>query len=159
MTIPDTTSAEAIDHYVVERDSREQGTAWRDVRLSVIALPPVADTFTMPTVSSEPRACRHRSIRSSSDGRRRRLMRETKKSVITIANEVGVCVLAGSTCVACSQARPALFLVAAAALLLLFIGIHNAWTPSHITSCEPGKQPEIKQPTKTEGNSGLMRDI
>jgi len=27
----------------------------------------------------------------------------------------------------CSQARPALFLVAAAALLLLFIGIHNGW--------------------------------
>ena len=35
--------------------------------------------------------------------------------------------LAGSAFAAHSHARPALFLVAAAALLLLFIGIHNAW--------------------------------
>jgi hypothetical protein len=35
--------------------------------------------------------------------------------------------LAGSAFVATSQARPAMFLVAAASLLLLFIGIHNAW--------------------------------
>ena len=35
--------------------------------------------------------------------------------------------LATSACVAYSQARPALFFVAAASLLLLFIGIHNAW--------------------------------
>jgi hypothetical protein len=35
--------------------------------------------------------------------------------------------LGASACVAHSHARPALFLVAAAALLLLFIGIHNAW--------------------------------
>jgi len=35
--------------------------------------------------------------------------------------------LAGSACAAPSHARPALFLVAAAVLLLLFIGIHNAW--------------------------------
>jgi hypothetical protein len=35
--------------------------------------------------------------------------------------------LAGSACAACSYPRPALFLVGAAALLLLFIGIHNAW--------------------------------
>ena len=32
-----------------------------------------------------------------------------------------------SACAAHSHARPVLFLVAAAALLLLFIGIHNAW--------------------------------
>jgi len=32
-----------------------------------------------------------------------------------------------SACVAHSHARPALFLVAAAVLLLLFTGIHNAW--------------------------------
>ena len=52
MTIPDTTSAEAIDHYVVgKRIAASKGTAWRDVRLSVIALPPVADVFTMPTVT------------------------------------------------------------------------------------------------------------
>ena len=35
--------------------------------------------------------------------------------------------LAISACVAQSHARPALFLVAGAALVLLFIGIHNAW--------------------------------
>jgi len=35
--------------------------------------------------------------------------------------------LAVSTCVAQSHARPALFLVAAAGLVLLFVGIHNAW--------------------------------
>jgi hypothetical protein len=36
-------------------------------------------------------------------------------------------VLAISAYAAHSHARPALFLVGAAALLLLFIGIHNAW--------------------------------
>jgi hypothetical protein len=36
-------------------------------------------------------------------------------------------ILAGSACAAYSHPRPALFLVGAAALLLLFIGIHNAW--------------------------------
>jgi hypothetical protein len=35
--------------------------------------------------------------------------------------------LAGSACAAYAQPRPALFLTGAAALLLLFIGIHNAW--------------------------------
>jgi len=35
--------------------------------------------------------------------------------------------LAVSAFMARSNARPALFLVGAAALLLLFIGIHNAW--------------------------------
>ena len=35
--------------------------------------------------------------------------------------------LAASACAACSHPRPVLFLVGAAALLLLFIGIHNAW--------------------------------
>jgi hypothetical protein len=35
--------------------------------------------------------------------------------------------LAASACAAYSYPRPALFLVGAAALLLLFIGIHNAW--------------------------------
>jgi hypothetical protein len=35
--------------------------------------------------------------------------------------------MAASACVAHSHERPALFLVAASALLLLFIGIHNAW--------------------------------
>jgi hypothetical protein len=36
-------------------------------------------------------------------------------------------VLAGSACLAYAQAHPALFGVGAGALLLLFIGIHNAW--------------------------------
>jgi hypothetical protein len=35
--------------------------------------------------------------------------------------------LAAATCVAYFQLRLALFLVGAAALLLLFVGIHNAW--------------------------------
>ncbi len=35
--------------------------------------------------------------------------------------------LAVSACAAYSDPRPALFLVEAAALLLLFVGIHNAW--------------------------------
>jgi hypothetical protein len=35
--------------------------------------------------------------------------------------------LAVSACVAWSRARPALFAVGAATLLLLFVGIHNAW--------------------------------
>ncbi len=35
--------------------------------------------------------------------------------------------LAGSACAAFSYPRPALFVVGAAALLLLFGGIHNAW--------------------------------
>jgi hypothetical protein len=35
--------------------------------------------------------------------------------------------LAGSACVEASHVEIALFLVAAASLLLLFIGIHNAW--------------------------------
>ena len=60
--------------------------------------------------------------------------------------------LAGSTCVACAHARPALFLVAAAALLLLFIGIHNAWDAvTYHVLVSRGKQSEIKQTTKTEG--------
>jgi hypothetical protein len=36
-------------------------------------------------------------------------------------------VLGVSACVACSHERPALFGVGAAVMLLLFIGIHNAW--------------------------------
>jgi methylphosphotriester-DNA--protein-cysteine methyltransferase len=93
MTIPDTTSAEAIDHYVVgKRIAASRGTAWRDVRLSVIALPPVADVFTMPTVFKRATGMppSQYQIKLRMDAARR-LMRETKKSVITIANEVGVC--------------------------------------------------------------------
>jgi len=45
--------------------------------------------------------------------------------------------LAGSAFAARSHARPALFLVGAAALLLLFVGIHNAWdTVTHLVFVE-----------------------
>ncbi|HEY2964258.1 MAG TPA: hypothetical protein VGJ37_17680 [Pyrinomonadaceae bacterium] len=40
---------------------------------------------------------------------------------------VAYAMLAISALVARAQARPALFIVAAATLLLLFVGIHNAW--------------------------------
>jgi hypothetical protein len=40
---------------------------------------------------------------------------------------VAYAALAASACVAQANARPALFTAAVAALLLLFIGIHNAW--------------------------------
>jgi hypothetical protein len=41
--------------------------------------------------------------------------------------------LAGSAYAAHSRARPALFIVGAASLLLLFVGIHNAWdTVTHL---------------------------
>lgn len=52
MPTPDSTSAEAIDHYVVGRKiAASRGPAWQDVRLSVLALPPVAETFTMPATT------------------------------------------------------------------------------------------------------------
>jgi hypothetical protein len=45
--------------------------------------------------------------------------------------------LAGSAFAARSSARTALFIVGAAALLLLFIGIHNAWdTVTHLVFVE-----------------------
>jgi hypothetical protein len=50
---------------------------------------------------------------------------------------VAYAILAGSAFVARSSARTALFLVGAAALLLLFIGIHNAWdTVTHLVFIE-----------------------
>ena len=52
MPVPDTTSAEALDRYVVgKKIAASKGPAWRDVQLSVLALPPVADVFTMPAVT------------------------------------------------------------------------------------------------------------
>ena len=52
MPAPETTSAEAIDHYVVGRTvAASRGPAWQDVRLAVISLPPVAETFTMPATT------------------------------------------------------------------------------------------------------------
>lgn len=50
--VPDSTSAEAWDDYNVgKRILVSSGPAWRDVRLSVFELPPVAETFTMPAVT------------------------------------------------------------------------------------------------------------
>jgi hypothetical protein len=54
--------------------------------------------------------------------------------------------LAGSAYVVHSHARPALFLVGAAALLLLFVGIHNAWdaVTYHVFN-KTGEQPKAEQ--------------
>jgi AraC family transcriptional regulator len=52
MPVPETTSAEAIDHYASgTRIAASKGPAWKDVQLSVLALPPVAEVFTMPAVT------------------------------------------------------------------------------------------------------------
>jgi hypothetical protein len=55
--------------------------------------------------------------------------------------------LAVSACAAHSLERPALFLVAAAALLLLFIGIHNAWDiVTYHVFVQKRKQREVEPP-------------
>ncbi len=52
MPVPHTTSAEALDRYAMgRRIVVGQGPAWQDIRLSVMALPPVSDIFTMPAVT------------------------------------------------------------------------------------------------------------
>jgi len=52
MPIPETTSAEALDRYAVgKKIACGRRPAWRDVQLSVMALPPVAEVFTMPAVT------------------------------------------------------------------------------------------------------------
>jgi len=52
MPVPDTTSAEAIDRYAIgKKIAFSHGPAWRDLQLSVMALPPVAESFTMPAVT------------------------------------------------------------------------------------------------------------
>ncbi|HEY9250362.1 MAG TPA: hypothetical protein VIO38_14580, partial [Rariglobus sp.] len=52
MPVPDSTSAEAIDHYVAgKKIAASRGPAWQDVRLSVLALPPVTGIFTMPATT------------------------------------------------------------------------------------------------------------
>jgi hypothetical protein len=54
--------------------------------------------------------------------------------------------LAGSSFVARSYARPALFLVGAATLLLLLVGIHNAWdTVMHLVFVEAQGKREIEK--------------
>jgi len=52
MPVPETTSAEAIHRYAAgTKVLASKGPAWRDVQLTVLALPPTADLFTMPTVT------------------------------------------------------------------------------------------------------------
>ena len=52
MPVPDTTSAEALDRYAVgKKIAASKGPAWRDVQLSVISLPPIAEIFTMPAAT------------------------------------------------------------------------------------------------------------
>jgi AraC family transcriptional regulator len=52
MPVPDTTSAESIHRYAVGRQiAASKGPAWRDIQVSIMALPPVADVFTMPAVT------------------------------------------------------------------------------------------------------------
>jgi len=52
MSIPETTSVEGFERYVGGKclfDSR--GEAWRDIKAWIVALPPVADTLQLPSVS------------------------------------------------------------------------------------------------------------
>lgn len=52
MPVPDATSAESIHRYAVGKQiAVSKGPAWRDIQVSVMALPPVADIFTMPAVT------------------------------------------------------------------------------------------------------------
>jgi AraC family transcriptional regulator len=52
MPVPENTSAEALDRYAGgTRIVASKGPAWKDVRLSVLSLPPVAEVFTMPAVA------------------------------------------------------------------------------------------------------------
>ena len=55
-----------------------------------------------------------------------------------------------AACTADSRPRPALFLVAAAALLLLFSGIHNAWdTVTYHVFVKRQEQTEAERPPGT----------
>ena len=60
-------------------------------------------------------------------------------------------VLAMSACLAHARPRRALFLVAGASLLLLFIGIHNAWDIAtfHLFS-QRRKQQDAEPPAETK---------
>jgi AraC family transcriptional regulator len=52
MPVPDSTSAEGLLRYAVgQRIAGGKGPAWRDVQLTVLALPRVAEVFTMPAVT------------------------------------------------------------------------------------------------------------
>jgi hypothetical protein len=64
---------------------------------------------------------------------------------------VAYAVMAVSACVACSHERQALFLVAASALLLLLIGIHNAWDiVTYHVFAQKREQREVEQPVKSK---------
>ena len=52
MPVPETTSVEALDRYVLgKKVAASKGPAWRDVQVSVFSLPPVAEIFNMPAVT------------------------------------------------------------------------------------------------------------
>lgn len=52
MSIPETTSAEAFERYVGGKClAAGHGEAWRDIKAWIVALPPVADTLYLPSVS------------------------------------------------------------------------------------------------------------
>ena len=52
MRVPETTSAEALDRYPAgTKIAASNGPAWRDIRLSVFSMPPIAEAFTMPAVT------------------------------------------------------------------------------------------------------------
>ena len=57
--------------------------------------------------------------------------------------------LAVSAAIAFSRIRPALFVIGAATLVLLFVGIHNAWdTVTYHVFSEPDKQADSENTTK-----------
>ena len=59
--------------------------------------------------------------------------------------------MALSACVACPHERPAPFLVAASTLLLLFIGIHNAWDiVTYHVFARKEKEREVEQSGKSK---------
>ena len=52
MPVPDATSAESLHRYAVGKQiAGSKGPAWREIQVSLMALPPVAETFTMPAVT------------------------------------------------------------------------------------------------------------
>ncbi len=52
MSIPETTSAEGFERYVGGKVLFEsRGEAWRDIKVWIVALPPVVDTLQLPSVS------------------------------------------------------------------------------------------------------------
>lgn len=85
--VPESTSAEAIDRYVGgRRVNFGQGPAWRDVKFTLLALPPVAETFHMPA-TTEPLIAWTRSGEAEAQERERDgpwLTRRLKKGSIYV---------------------------------------------------------------------------